>query len=116
MRRWKLSPTDLESILRWEDYSRAKDDMFAATDTAESPWWTVESDDKRSARLNVMSHLLSRIPHGRVELEEVSLPDRPKADDYERPSADLFNYVPDIASDLARDPSKKRRTAKKKAS
>ncbi len=53
MRRWKLSPTDLESIIRWEDYSRAKDAMFAATDTSESPWWTIESDDKRSARLNV---------------------------------------------------------------
>jgi len=108
MRRWKLSPTDLESILRWEDYSRAKDAMFAATDTAGSPWWTVESDDKRSARLNVISHLLGRIPHGRVELDEVSIPDRPEADDYERPPADQFQYVPDIAADLGHDTSKKK--------
>lgn len=107
MRRWKLSPTDLESILRWEDYSRAKDAMFAATDTAGSPWWTVESDDKRSARLNVISHLLSRIPHGRVELDEVSIPDRPEADDYERPPADQFKYVPDIAADLGHEKAKK---------
>lgn len=108
LRRWKLSPTDLESILRWEDYSRAKDAMFAATDTEESPWWVVESDDKRSARLNVISHLLSRIPHGRVELDEVSIPDRPKADDYERPPAEQFNYVPDIAAELGGDTSKKK--------
>jgi polyphosphate kinase 2 len=101
LRRWKLSPTDLESILRWEDYSRAKDAMFAATDTPESPWWTVESDDKRSARLNVISHLLSVIPHKRLELEEVAIPDRPDADDYERPPADQFKYVPDIAAELA---------------
>ncbi|KJL41623.1 Polyphosphate kinase 2 (PPK2) [Microbacterium trichothecenolyticum] len=107
MRRWKLSPTDLESILRWEDYSRAKDAMFAATDTKESPWWTVESDDKRSARLNVISHLLSAIPHGRLELDEVSIPDRPDGDGYERPPADQFNYVPDIAADLSAAKSKK---------
>lgn len=100
MRRWKLSPTDLESILRWESYSRAKDAMFAATDTPESPWWTIESDDKRSARLNVISHLLSSIPYKRLELEEVSIPDRPDGNDYERPPVEQFNYVPDIAADL----------------
>jgi polyphosphate kinase len=101
MRRWKLSPTDLESILRWEDYSRAKDAMFAATDTRESPWWTVESDDKRSARLNVISHLLSSIPYHHLEREDVSIPDRPAAEDYERPPMEQFHYVPDIAADLA---------------
>jgi polyphosphate kinase 2 len=101
MRRWKLSPTDIESILRWEDYSRAKDAMFAATDTRESPWWTVESDDKRSSRLNAISHLLSSIPYQRMEREDVSIPDRPDADDYERPPIEQFNYVPDIAADLA---------------
>ena len=108
MRRWKLSPTDLESILRWEDYSRAKDAMFAATDTAESPWWTIESDDKRSARLNVISHLLSSIPYKRLELEDVSIPDRPDANDYERPPIEQFQYVPDIAADLG---SKKKQKA-----
>ena len=107
MRRWKLSPTDLESILRWEDYSRAKDAMFAATDTKESPWWTVESDDKRSARLNVINHLLSTIPRGRLELDEVSIPDRPDGGDYERPPAEQFKYVPDIAADLSAAKSKK---------
>lgn len=100
MRRWKLSPTDLESILRWESYSRAKDAMFAATDIPESPWWTIESDDKRSARLNAISHLLSSIPYTRLELEDVSIPDRPDADDYERPPIEQFHYVPDIAADL----------------
>jgi len=107
MRRWKLSPTDLESILRWEDYSRAKDAMFAATDTQGSPWWTVESDDKRSARLNVINHLLSTIPRGRIELDEVSIPDRPDGGDYERPPAEQFKYVPDIAADLSAAKSKK---------
>jgi polyphosphate kinase len=100
MKRWKLSPTDLESILRWEEYSRAKDAMFAATDTADSPWWTVESDDKRSARLNVISHLLSSIPYERLEPEKVTIPDRPDANDYERPPVEQFKYVPDIAADL----------------
>lgn len=98
MRRWKLSPTDLESIRRWEDYSRAKDAMFAATDTRESPWWTVESDDKRRARLNVISHLLSSIPYRHLEWEDVAIPDRPGAERYERPPVEQFNYVPDIAS------------------
>ena len=100
MQRWKLSPTDLESILRWEDYSRAKDAMFAATDTDESPWWTVESDDKRAARLNMISHLLSSIPYKRLDLEDVSIPDRPEANDYERPPREQFRYVPDIAAEL----------------
>lgn len=100
MRRWKLSPTDLESIIRWEDYSRAKDAMFAATDTADSPWWTVESDDKRSARLNVISHLLSSIPYRRLEPEKVSIPDRPDSNAYERPPVEQFSYVPDIAAEV----------------
>src|SRR6478735_4909879 len=106
LRRWKLSPTDLESILRWEDYSRAKDAMFAATDTEESPWWIVESDDKRSARLNVISHLLSSIPYQHLGHEDVSIPDRPDADDYERPPVEQFRYVPDIAAQLAESKTK----------
>ncbi len=63
MRRWKLSPMDLESITRWEDFSRAKDDMFTMTDTPEAPWYVVESDDKRRARINMIAHLLSTIPY-----------------------------------------------------
>lgn len=100
MKRWKLSPTDLQSIHRWEKYSRAKDDMFAATDTPGAPWWVVESDDKRSARLNAISHLLGSIPYHRLEREEISIPDRPAADDYERPPIDQLHFVPDIAAQL----------------
>ncbi|GAA1973610.1 polyphosphate kinase 2 [Microbacterium pumilum] len=102
MRRWKLSPTDLESITRWEDYSRAKDAMFDATDIDEAPWWTIESDDKRAARLNTISHLLSCIPYRRLEPEKVSIPDRPAADDYDRPPREQFRYVPDIAEELVK--------------
>ena len=63
MRRWKLSPMDLESITRWEAYSRAKDEMFVHTDIPEAPWYVVESDDKRRARLNMIAHLLSTVPY-----------------------------------------------------
>lgn len=99
MRRWKLSETDLHSITRWEEYSQAKDDMFKATDIPEAPWWTVESDDKKSARLNVISHLLSQIPYEKIEPKKLKLPERPAADDYERPMRELYKYVPDRASD-----------------
>ena len=66
MRRWKLSPMDLQSIPRWEDYSRAKDQMLVHTDIPEAPWWVVESDDKRRARLNMIAHLLSAVPWSQV--------------------------------------------------
>ena len=101
LRRWKLSPTDLESITRWEDYSRAKDDMFAATDLPESPWWTIESDDKRASRLNTISHLLSEIAHEKSDVESVTIPDRPTSHDYERPPREHHRYVPDIAAKLS---------------
>ena len=100
IKRWKLSPTDLESILRWQDYSKAKDAMFAVTDTNGSPWWTVESDDKRAARLNTISHLLSSIPYKHLDHEDVTIPDRPKADDDDRPPLEDFRFVPDIAGEL----------------
>lgn len=102
MRRWKLSPTDVESILRWEDYSRAKDAMFAATDIPEAPWWTIESDDKRASRINTISHLLSQIPYHRSEPDEVEIPDRPAATNYERPPREQHQYVPDVAAKLAK--------------
>jgi len=103
MRRWKLSPTDLESIVRWEDYSRAKDAMFEATDIAEAPWWTIESDDKRASRINTISHLLSQIAYDRAERDEVNIPPRPAAADYDRPPReDRHQYVPDIAAELAK--------------
>ena len=66
MRRWKLSPMDVESITRWEDYSRAKDEMFVHTDIPEAPWWIVEGEDKRRARLNMIAHLLSSVPYREV--------------------------------------------------
>ncbi|MEP6478148.1 MAG: polyphosphate kinase 2 [Rhodoglobus sp.] len=100
MRRWKLSETDVLSISKWEDYSRAKDAMFERTDITEAPWWTIESDDKRAARLNTISHLLSMIPYKRLNPKKVAIPDRPKADDYERPPKELYRYVPDHAETL----------------
>lgn len=102
MRRWKLSDTDLASITRWEDYSRAKDAMFAATDIPEAPWWTVESDDKRAARLNSIAHLLSQVPYEQTEPPTVEIPERPGASDEDRPDIDEQNFVPDHAASLAK--------------
>jgi len=101
-RRWKLSGMDLESITRWEDYSRAKDDMFVHTDIPEAPWHTVEGDDKRRARINMIAHLLSTIPYHEVKRPELHLPPRPPAHGYERPPRDMQSYVPDYASTLER--------------
>ncbi|RMI06714.1 polyphosphate kinase 2 [Cellulomonas triticagri] len=104
VRRWKLSPMDLESIARWEDYSRAKDEMFAHTDTEQSPWFVVESDIKRNARLNMIAHLLSTIPYAPVPETTVKLPKRPPAaSDYQRPPRELFTHVPDHAARLVGD-------------
>ena len=82
---WKLSPMDLKSYNRWFDYSRARDDMFAATDTEFAPWFAVNSDDKRRARLNVISHLLNSIPYEDVPREDIKLPKRQKAEGYVEP-------------------------------
>jgi polyphosphate kinase len=100
MRRWKLSPMDLESIRRWEDYSRAKDEMFVHTDTAESPWYVVEADDKRRARVNMIAHLLSVIDYCEVQRTTLELPPRPSATSYVRPPRDLYRPVPDHAATL----------------
>jgi polyphosphate kinase 2 (PPK2 family) len=100
LRRWKLSPMDLESITRWEDYSRAKDEMFVFTDIPEAPWHVVEADDKRRARINMIAHLLSTVPYGKVKQPVLKLPRRPKAKGYERPSREHFTYVPDHAATL----------------
>ena len=102
MRRWKLSPNDLLSITRWEDYSRAKDAMFEATDSEHAPWWTIESDDKKAARLNTISHLLSQVPYESSEPEPVTVPKRPPAETYERPPQDAQRFVPDHAAGLAK--------------
>ncbi len=74
LRRWKLSPMDLESITRWEDYSRAKDEMLVHTDVSEAPWYVVESDDKRRARLNMIAHLLGSVPYQDVPRRSLSCP------------------------------------------
>jgi polyphosphate kinase len=100
LKQWKLSPMDLESLTRWEEYSRAKDDMFAATDNPDIPWMVVESEDKRRARLNMIAHLLSSVPWEPVARRELKMPKRPKPTGYVRPPRELFHEVPDHASTL----------------
>ena len=100
LRRWKLSPMDMESITRWEDYSRAKDEMFIFTDIPEAPWYVVEADDKRRARINMIHHLMSTLPIEEEHPPAITLPDRPKPRGYERPSREHFSYVPDRAAEL----------------
>jgi polyphosphate kinase 2 (PPK2 family) len=92
---WKLSPMDLESYGRWDDYTRARDEMFAATDTRLAPWFVVRSDDKRRARLNCISHLLSRIPYQDVtrSMRKVKLPKRKQGGASE--SKHPFKFVPE---------------------
>ena len=82
---WKLSPMDLDSYSRWYDYSRARDEMFAATDMPFAPWYVVRSDDKRRARLNIIAHLLEKVPHKNVPRKKVRLPERQKAGGYREP-------------------------------
>src|SRR5206468_3152815 len=82
MRRRKLSTIDLQSVTHWEDYSRAKDEMFVHTDTAESPWHVVESEEKRRGRLNMIAHLLGSVPYSEVPRQAVSLPPRPEPTGY----------------------------------
>ncbi|MEO8908083.1 MAG: polyphosphate kinase 2 [Microbacteriaceae bacterium] len=100
MRRWKLSETDVLSITKWEDYSRAKDDMFEATDLSETPWWTVESDDKRASRINAIHHLLAQVPYEYLLPEKIPIPDRPQAKDLDRPPRENNKYVHDHAATL----------------
>ena len=83
---WKLSPMDLKSYNRWYDYSRARDEMFAATDTEFAPWYVARSDDKRRARLNIIRHLLSQVPYKAAPREKVTLPARQKAKGYTDPN------------------------------
>ena len=92
---WKLSPMDIRSYQHWFDYSRARDDMFAATDTPWAPWYVVRSDDKKRARLNVISHMLSKIPYGEPPREKVKLPARQKAHGYVEPQYP-YKFVPEL--------------------
>ena len=103
MRTWKLSPMDLESITRWEDYSRAKDEMMVHTDIREAPWYVVESDNKKAARLNMIAHLLSAVPYYEVPRPPLELPKRPPSTGYQRPPKDTQTYVPDHAATLLKD-------------
>jgi polyphosphate kinase len=101
MRRWKLSPMDLESISRWEEYSRAKDEMFVHTDIPEVPWYVVESEDKRRSRINMIAHLLTTIPYYEVQRPPLQLPPRPKSSSYERPPREMQTEVPDHAGAIS---------------
>jgi polyphosphate kinase len=92
---WKLSPMDLKSYSRWYDYSRARDDMFQATDTPWAPWYVVRSDDKKRGRLNVISHLLKHIPYEDLPREKVKLPERQKAHGYKEPDYS-YKVVPEL--------------------
>jgi len=92
-KRWKLSPMDLEARARWVDYAEAKDEMFAYTDIKEAPWHVVDADDKKAARLNIISHLLATVPHHDVPHEPVKLPPRQERE-YARPPIDSQTWVP----------------------
>ena len=91
---WKLSPMDLESRDRWVDFSRAKDEMFAHTNIPEAPWFTVEANDKRRARLNCIRHLLSKLPYEDMTPEAIELPPRKDSGDYQRPPLNEQFFVP----------------------
>jgi hypothetical protein len=86
---------DLESRLRWVEYSRAKDEMFSYTDTKDSPWWVVDAEEKRRARLNMISHLLSQIPYENVLPRDLKLGERPSSKGYVRPPIESQTFVPE---------------------
>jgi polyphosphate kinase 2 len=95
-KRWKFSEMDIESRSRWEEYSKAKDEMFAYTDIKQAPWYVVEADDKRRARLNCISHLLSMIPYKKIDYPKIALPPRTEREGYIRPPITEQNFVPEI--------------------
>jgi polyphosphate kinase len=96
-KRWKLSPMDLEARNRWVEFSRAKDAMFAATDIPEAPWWVVDAEVKKRARLNVIHHLLGQVPYDDLTPEPPHLPPRPEVgDDYVRPPKETQKFIPDV--------------------
>lgn len=99
-KQWKLSDMDLEARTRWVEYSKAKDVMFQYTDTESSPWWVIDSDMKRNARINCITHLLNTIPYDDVEHKKLKLPKRQENTGYVRPPMDSQTYVPDAASEL----------------
>jgi polyphosphate kinase 2 len=100
LKRWKLSEMDLEGRNRWVAYSKAKDEMFAHCDLPDSPWYEVEADDKKRARLNCIAHLLSVVPYDARKAPKVKLPPRPPIGDYRRPPRDRYRYVPDYSATI----------------
>ncbi len=92
-KQWKLSPMDIEARARWVDYAEAKDEMFAYTDTKQTPWYVVDTDSKKTARLNLISHLLDQIPYKKVHQDKIKLPPRQERS-YVRPPADSQTFVP----------------------
>jgi polyphosphate kinase 2 len=96
IKRWKLSPMDIESRKRWKEYSRAKDEMFVHTDTEQAPWHVVDSDVKKHARLNCISHLLSLVPYEDLTPEPVELESRPELTEHERSPIDRQTFVPEV--------------------
>lgn len=96
LKQWKLSPMDLESRRRWEDYTKAKEVMFERTHIPEARWWVVECDDKKKARLNCINHLLSQIPYQEIQRDEVVLPEREHHDNYQREPIAEDMYVPNV--------------------
>ena len=98
---WKFSENDLLTRDKWVEFSRAKDEMFVHTDIEEAPWWVVEADDKRAARINMIAHLLSSVPYESVERPALRLPARPKSKGYQRPPRESQSYVPDHAASIS---------------
>ena len=96
LKRWKFSPMDLESRSKWLEYSKAKDEMFSYTDTKYCPWYVVEADDKKRARLNCIAHLLSQVPYKDVKQKIVELPPREKGKGYVRTPIEEQNFVPEV--------------------
>ena len=96
LRRWKLSPMDIQARARWVEFSKAKDTLFAHTDIKQAPWYVVNADSKKAARLNCISHLLTMIPYEEVPWEEVELPERQDRTGYVRPPMSDQTFVPEI--------------------
>eukprot|EP01037_Dinobryon_pediforme_P018330 gene18330-18593_t len=96
LKRWKLSPMDMESRIHWEHYTQAKEEMLARTHTKEAPWWIIDAVDKKRARLNCIAHLLTQIPYGDVPAPQVILPERARHADYQRHLVPPEMYVPEV--------------------
>lgn len=112
-KRWKLSEMDLAARSKWVDYSKAKDVMFQYTDNSKCPWYIIESDDKKSARINFICHLLSKIPYEELPRRKLILPEKQDDRDYQRPPMDKYNYVPNVAAQLMEAANKSKKKKKK---